>query len=96
MGKEKSCRAQLSYAKPLHTQKEKASKPSVAESKAFRCQPGKKSQQAPQKRKCTAKQFLIGTSMGPQQGLRTGCGTLCFCTGFGAVLDQVAKAPFRQ
>lgn len=43
---------------PAHTHQKKESKPPVAESKAFRCQPGRKSQQAPQK-KCTAMQFSL-------------------------------------
>lgn len=55
-----SCISQLRYAEPCAHTKWKQSDPPVAESKAFRCQPGRKSQQAPQKKCHSYAVFILG------------------------------------
>lgn len=78
-----SCISQLRYAEPCTHTKRKQSEPPVAESKAFRCQPGRKSQQAAQK-KCTAMQFSYWDAKYLQREdreLRTAKRCIVFCTG---------------
>lgn len=79
-----SCISQLRYAEPCAHTKRKQSDPPVAESKAFRCQPGRKSQQAPQKKCHSYAVFILGHKISStgRSGVKDSKMVPCvFCTG---------------